>query len=138
MANPRRKITVLDTDIEHEGVSRRTGNPFTIYNVTALGEDGLPIDLRLRTFDGELPRNELIEVEVEKRDDDRHGTTYTISIPGKGSTQPRGNPLAESVDDLKRRVTVLEEALRAISAGEKPRLESLATPPGAGGDPPAF
>lgn len=127
---PRRKITVLGLDIEFQGRSKSTGNEFTIYNVTALGEDGLPIELRLRTFDKDLPLNELIEVEVEKRDDARHGTTYTVGIPGKRNQEPRRNGLAGSVDELRGRVEALEALVQTlISGGDTSQLQTLATPP---------
>jgi hypothetical protein len=124
---PRKRLTVLGLDVEYEGISKRNNQPYTIYNVTALGEDGLPIEERLRTFDGELPLNELIEVEVEKRPDERHGTTYTLSIPGKRSGGGGGGGgLAGSVDALRERVDALEARLAAL---ENPQLQSAATPP---------
>lgn len=123
------KLTVLSMDVEFEGFGKESGNPFTIYNVEALGEDGLPVEKRLRTFDGELPLNELVEYDVEERPDERHGTTYTLSIPGKRSSGSTGGGVKGELERLVKRLDQLESRLIVLEAGGKSGPQSLATPP---------
>ena|SRR5918995_5153954 len=80
------------------------GRAWTLYAVEAVDAAGAPIRAELRAFE-KLPVDELVELEVERRDDAR-GVTYTLRCPRTGSA------LGGRVAALERRVEHLEELAR--------------------------
>lgn len=75
-----RKLTVTSCEVLKTGVSTNSGNPWTMYEVFAVDEAGTPVEAKLRAFDA-LPINELVEYGVTMRQDQRHGTSYTLELP---------------------------------------------------------
>lgn len=132
------KIIVTEQKQIHKG-RNRNGGEYTIWQVIAQKPSGEPIPegMNLRSFD-ELPKNQVIEVEVEKYTSAQYGTSYTVTQKGKR----RGSGLAKRVDELfngmKRlhaRVEVIERHLNlgadqpAVAAQGPPAAPSPAQPP---------
>lgn len=120
------KLTVTSKEVAHQGTSKK-GNPFTIWEVFAVDEAGQPVEHKLRTFE-DLPEGELLSVKAEEYVDDRRGTTYTLSTGRPRNTNPsRGSEggLAQSVDELRARVDLLERQL-ATAVSTMAKLVELA------------
>jgi len=98
-----RRLTVSELIELSSGVSRN-GKPWTLHKVIAVDEGGEQIGETLLTF-AALPLNEPVTVEVERRDDPRHGLSYTLKLPRAGSA------LAGRVDELEQRVAAIEARL---------------------------
>lgn len=116
-----RKVTVTSTSV----ITSR--DDWTLYEVFAVAEDGEPIDLKLRAFD-DLPIGELIEVEVEKRTDEKYGDSYTLKPLGGARKQNPGARLGPKVDELRERVDELEARIERLESG----ATSLGASPGGG------
>jgi hypothetical protein len=93
-----RRLTVLETKALKSGTGAN-GKPWTIYDVTAVGEDGAPIEEKLRSFD-EL--HGTVEVEIERVEHEKYGVSYTLKLPrgapgaaGRRAAQPRGRARAD-------------------------------------------
>jgi hypothetical protein len=114
------KIIVKDTKQLHSGRTK-AGGQYTIWQIVATKPDGVPISHNLRAF-GDLPRNEVIEVECELYRSEQYGDSYTVQRKG-GSNSSK---LAKDVSDLQRRVGELEMRLGELLRDERP---SAATPP---------
>lgn len=113
----RRKLTVTSCTKIHSG-NDKNGKPYTIYEVFAVDDAGIPVEAKLRAF-ADLALNELVEYEVNEHKSDKHGVSYTLSVPGKGSSSGGGGGgggLAGSVDALRERVEKLEARLQALEA----------------------
>ena len=119
----RKKLTVLSLKELHRG--RGAKGEWVMFEVEALDESGKRVDqagggVPLRTFDATIEVNKLIEYEVQPKDTDRHGRTYTLfkhDRPG----------LPQRVDDLERRVRELEELVRQLR-NSGPQSEPPAPP----------
>jgi hypothetical protein len=103
-----RKLTIIETKPLKSGTSS-TGKAWTIYDVTAVNEDGSPIEEKLRSFD---QLQGTVEVEIERKDDPKYGVSFTLKLPkgAPGAAEPAsaGARLGPSVDELRRRVETLE------------------------------
>lgn len=125
------KIIVTDQKQIHQG-RNRNGGEYTIFQVIAQKESGEPIsqDMNLRSFD-QLPKNQVIEVEVEEYNSEQYGTSYTVSQKGKR----RGSGLAKKVDEmmaaLKRLNARLEAVERAVGVAGTQQPASTQPPPAA-------
>lgn len=112
--SPTRKINVIETKPLKSGVSS-TGKAWTIYEVTAVGEDGAPIEEKLRSFD-ELRGQ--VEVEIERKDDPKYGVSYTLKLPkgapGAGEPPSSGARLGPKVDELRARLETLEQIVTTL------------------------
>jgi hypothetical protein len=82
----------------------RSGRPWRLLRVEAEDPDGTPIAESLTTFQ-RLPTDEVIEVRVERREDPRYGSSFTLKLP------QRGGELRQRVEELERRVAALEAHL---------------------------
>jgi hypothetical protein len=112
----KKKLTVLSLKELHRGRSKN--GEWVMYEVEALDEAGKRVDqaaggVPLRAFDGNLPLNELVEYEVQPKDTERHGRTYTIKV--------QRPPLWQRVESLEKRVVALEERM---SSGQKSQPQS--------------
>lgn len=116
----KRKLTVLSYKEIHRGTGKN--GPWVMYEVEALTEAGQRIGPQtgqaLRAFQ-ELPINELVEYEVEVRDTERHGRTFTLFPPKV--------PVWKQVAELRERVDRLEQLVEQLAKGQKPGLESRDT-----------
>jgi hypothetical protein len=101
------EIIVTEQKVIHSG--NKNGRDYTIYQVIATNRNGQLIDLNLRSFD-ELPKNQVIKVEVEKFDSEQYGVSYTVSLEGK----KKSSGLGKVVDGLRDRVSALEARLEAV------------------------
>lgn len=88
---------------------RKGSGQTTLYEVSAVDEDGVIPDLALRTF-GELPTGELMEFDLRRYDDPDRGVSWTIKAPSRGTTSAI-NELSDQIADLQRRVADLEKRL---------------------------
>lgn len=117
----KRKLTVLKCTEIHRGQGRN-GAEYVMYEVEAIDESGKRIDQAaggapIRAFQ-ELPIGELVEYEVQPKQTDRHGMTYTLKPPRE--------PLWKRVQALEDRVDALEELLRR---GQNPGQQSQPSTP---------
>lgn len=100
-----RKLTVTACNPLHSGVGKNN-KPWTIFEVFAVDESGATVEAKLRSFDA-LTLNKLVEYEVERREDARHGTSYMLKKPGR-----REPPVDPRVLEL--RITELRESHEAL------------------------
>jgi hypothetical protein len=110
-----RKLTVVSTTVVKTGTGSN-GKPWTLYDVTAVGEDGAPIEEKLRSFD-ELEGT--VEVLIERKEDAKYGVSYTLKLPrgSEGANPPSsGARLGPKVDELRARVDALEKQLAEHAA----------------------
>jgi hypothetical protein len=71
---------------------------------------GRPIEEKLKTFD---KLEGTVEVDVERQDDPKYGTSYLLKLPG-GSAPPAGARLGPKVDELRDRVEALAARVEAL------------------------
>ena len=101
---PRRRLRV--TKLEKVGEvknGKNAGNP--IYAVSAVKEDGSPVEQELRSF-AELPIGEVVEYALSRYEHEKYGVTFTLYPP----KESRGK-LTERVTELEKRVATLESRL---------------------------
>lgn len=133
---PMKKMTIIDTTVIKTGTSD-SGKTWTLYDVTAVSEDGQPIEEKLKSFD-DLQGN--VEVEVERSEHAKYGVSYMLKLPrGGGGAPPAGaNPapagarLGPKVDELRERVERLETDvvfLREVIARMNPQAIVNTPPP---------
>lgn len=106
-----RRLQVVGCDVGYQGTNKNN-EPYTIYDVAALDENGEPVDQPLRSFD-ELPIDgELHEFEVTPYDG-KNGRTYTL----KRTDQPKssGARLGPKVDALREQVEAQAEQIGALN-----------------------
>ena len=110
-----KKLTVIDTRaIAH---SKDPAKDWTIYEVTAVDENGAPIEETLKSFD---QLSGTVEVEVERQESPKYGVSFMLKLPrgaGGGSCQSAPSPgarLGPKVDDLRGRVEHLEDQVRGL------------------------
>lgn len=115
MADGKRTIIVTGANEIKTGTSSK-GGKWTLTGIDATTESGDPIDLKMKTFDN-LPQGQPIEVEIEKQEHDKYGTSYLLKRPKKEGS---GNGLGGAVDDLRERVEVLEAKVAALAGGQTP------------------
>jgi hypothetical protein len=85
-----------------------------MYEVEAFDEAGKRVDqaaggVPLRSFDGDLPINQLVEYEVQPKDTERHGRTYTLALP-REPTWKRLQALEAAVERLQQELEALKNA----------------------------
>lgn len=124
-----RKMRVISCDQIRTGESN--GREWTLYKVTAVTPEGEPIDAELKSFaflTGE------VEVEVEKQESPKYGTSYLLKLPrdkrSNGGGGGGGNQLAGRVDMLEESVRLLigrVASMEAAIAGQRPLAEVAPT-----------
>lgn len=127
-----RKIIVKDLKVIHKGRNRQ-GSEYTIRQVVATTEQGIPIEQNLRTFEENLPKNQPIEVEIEVYNSEQYGTSYTVKRAGAGrkGLGKKVDALEGEVNQLKVRLAKLEERIKAAApaAAQAPQAAPPAQPP---------
>jgi len=103
-----RKLTATSCDVLRQGRNKDTGREWTMYEVYAVDEAGSPVEAKLRAFDA-LPLNELVEYAVTRRDDPRHGTSYTLELPKNRRPAKKDTGFKVQIDTLKLQVANLEQ-----------------------------
>lgn len=112
MADSQRKLTVTSTKVITTG--QGTKGAWTLYEVFALGEDGQPVEAKLKSFaDLTQNLNKLVAYAVEKQDHEQYGTSFLLKPPRKA-----GASLGPKVDELRVRIEQLEKAVAEIRAGQ--------------------
>ena len=114
----KKKLVILGQSVAHEGISKKSGRPYAIYEYTCADEAGKAIDLpdgqRFQGFD-RLPEGELIEFAIDKKEREHNGKVYvdwTIRPPrGKAVREPSGLEL------LVNRVEKLELQVQELRGG---------------------
>lgn len=131
MADPNtRRIVVKEQKEIHKGTNRN-GHDYVIYQLVATTEGGVPIEQNLRSFQ-QLPKNQLIEVTVEKYTSQQSGAvSYTVSTKKKG-----GDTVGKRIDALERQVKDLTARLQAVegrarAASSAPSTAAATAPPAA-------
>lgn len=126
MAEPgkgKRRIIVREQKEIHKGT--RHGRDYVIYQVIATTEGGVPIEENLRSFQ-QLPKNQLIEVEIEKFDSPQWGVSYTLSTKKSG-----GEAVGKRIGEMERQLAELTKRVVALEGGR------TQTAPAAPAGPPA-
>lgn len=102
------KTTIIVKELRHihSGTSKG-GQPYQIQQVVATRQDGTMIDKNLRTFEA-LPKNEPIEVTVERFQSEEYGVSFTVKPAGKSGG------VGKSLDELRGRIVTLEEKVEKI------------------------
>lgn len=126
---PTKKITVISSTVTKQADDGR----WKLSELVATDERGEGIDKTLKTFETNLPLNQLIEVEVEKNPD---YDEYMVRLPGskKGGSGGGGGKglgasvdlLREQVESLTTRVTALEDRL---AGQDQAKASGFGTPP---------
>jgi hypothetical protein len=88
-----RTLTIIETTVIKEGTSS-AGKPWTLREVTAVGEHGEPIEAKLKTFDD---LSGTVQVDIERQDDEKYGTALEARVdqlerPVASTGQPYGQP----------------------------------------------
>jgi len=125
-----RTITVIETTVIKQGTSD-SGKPWALREVTAIGENGEPIDLKLKTFDD---LKGTVQVEVERQEHEKFGVSYLLKLPrgSEGShPPPAGARLGPKVDAVETRVAQLETDVTYLK-----EVVAQLTAPRAGQTPP--
>jgi hypothetical protein len=100
---PTRKLRV--TGYDKIGQTQK-GAP--IFKVTAVQENGAPVELELRSFQ-ELPVGEVIEYALKKYVHPQYGDTYTLYPPPE--------KLGTRVTKLEQRLEEIEKRLQGLESG---------------------
>jgi hypothetical protein len=129
-----RRVTVISTTVVKTGVGAN-GSPWTLYEVVATGEDGAPIEEKLKSFD---KLEGTVEVEIERQEHPKYGVSYTLKLPrgaeGAGEPPSAGARLGPKVDELRDRIETLERGLAATNSVVTTLVERAnAAPPPPGG-----
>lgn len=85
----------------------------SLYEVTAVDENGQPITEKLRSF-AEVELNILIEYDLEPYSHPQHGESWTVKKPRSNTTQ-RVAHLEKEVQDLKDRLSAVEAQLGNVA-----------------------
>ena len=96
--------------------------------VTADDENGNRIDKNLVTFKGDkLPLNELVEVEVEKKEKDGYPPSYTIKPfdPNRPPSREEFKLLVERVSDLEDKVELLDRGSKTAENASQSLSEGI-------------
>lgn len=104
---------------------------YVIYEIEAVNADtGVLINLPLRSFE-HLTEGQAGQFEVEKYERPGKETTYTLKKPrGSGGG---GNALGPKVDELRRRIELLEQNQEIIQANLRDLMKAAPAPVAAGG-----
>jgi len=107
MADARR---VIVTGLEELTRGRGDHGDWTLYKVAATSPEGVTIGVDLRSFQ-RLPIGRVIDVEVERREHERYGTTYTLK-------RPKASParLQEQLDEHEQLLGALAERVDRVEA----------------------
>lgn len=137
-----KKMRVITTSVVKQGTSD-SGKSWTLYEVTAVDENGAPIEQKLKSFE-DLQGD--VEVEVEVQHHEKYGTSYMLKRAGGGGGGGNpGNRLGPKVDELRGRVEHLEDQVRNLgqavedikilmrNGGQAPAPEPAPANPGAVG-----
>lgn len=121
-------IIVRETRAIHQG--QQGGKPFTLYQIVATKPDGKPIDLNLRAFE-DLPRDEVMPVEVTPFVSEQYGTSYTIKPKAKSRQSLKIEELEERLAAVERAVGLTPNSSSSVPAGPPapPQPERQAPPP---------
>jgi len=108
---PTRVLEVLMCSEERRGVSQKNGQEWVIYKVQANDENGQPISEKLQSF-SDLPVGRG-EYEIERRDHEKFGTSYTVKDPNARRVPPPPARFAtlEMHEALQARVDALESRM---------------------------
>lgn len=94
-------IIVRETREIHHGT--QGGRDFTLYQIVATKPDGTAIDYNLRSFE-DLPRDEVLRVEVTPFVSEQYGTSYTLKTKAKTRQKLK-------MEELEQRIEVVEQML---------------------------
>lgn len=121
-------IIVRETREIHHG--HQGGKSFTLYQVVATKPDGQPIDLNLRAFE-DLPRDEVMPVEVTPFVSEQYGTSYTLKPKAKSKQSLKMEELEQRVAAVERAIGLTPDSSSTVGSGPPPppQPEHQAPPP---------
>lgn len=127
-----KRLTVRSCDVKFEGTNKN-GNPYTMYEVAVVGEDGAPIEEEFKSFDM-LPIGDLVEYDVEKEDHPTYGVSYLLRLP-PGVKAGRKPNLGAEIEELRQRVARLESTAGGMTGATPTGTSSAPSPAMAAMDP---
>lgn len=104
-----KKITVIDSTVVKRGTSE-AGKEWALREIVAVDENGAPIEEKLKSFDD---LQGAVEVEVERVEHEKFGTSFMLKLPRSPSPGARLGP---KVDDIRGRVEMLEKRVDQLVA----------------------
>src|ERR1700752_3972008 len=116
-----RRMNVIDAKELTSGTDSK-GRAWTIYDITAVTLEGVPIEEKLKSFarlTGE------VEVEVERQEHEKYGVSYMLKSGQTGGSRlgPKVDELRAKLDDLQGSANRLHERvseLERLSRGGAP------------------
>ncbi len=107
------------------------GAEYVICQVVATTPEGQPINHNLRTFE-DLPRDQVIEVSIERHNSEQYGESFTLKQVGRRSSRDELKALAERVAKLEQAVysgTTVPTEGAAHAAPPQPTTAPALPPP---------
>lgn len=117
-----RKLTVTSCNIAFDPPDK----DWTLYEVAVLDEAGEPVEAEFKAFDN-LPIGQLIEYQVEKREHEKYGVSYSLKLP-PGMAAGRKPNITGDIAELRQRIARLESQVSGLGLplGQAPATASPA------------
>jgi len=119
-------IIVRETREIHHG--HTGGKDFTLYQIVATKPDGTNIDLNLRSFE-DLPRDEVLPVEVTPFVSEQYGTSYTLKTKTKTGQRRKMEELESRLEVVEKMLGLTPNSSSEVQPGPPPPPQQDRQPP---------
>jgi len=119
-------IIVRETREIHHG--HQGGKDFTLYQIVATKPDGTNIDLNLRSFE-DLPRDEVLPVEVTPFVSEQYGTSYTLKTKTKTGQRRKMEELESRLEVVEKMLGLTPNSSSEVQPGPPPPPQQDRQPP---------